>query len=147
MAIPNTKNLQHVFLGEFLVPRMDGNLLYEHCSSVPILTKLTFSPNWSFINSHLLELLPETCQGPFRALVKINRVKSVVPAVYLGLLRIYVVHKFLRFLVDAEICQVYKVVWDLLRVVGIRLSSKPESFQLLPICFSTFNQLLCSLGI
>ena len=30
--------------------------------------------------------------------------------VYLGLLRINVLHKFLRFLVDAEICQMDKVV-------------------------------------
>ena len=51
--------------------------------------------------------------------------------VYLGLLGINVLHKFLGFLVDAEICQMDKVVEDLFWVVGIRLCSKPGC-QLLP---------------
>ena len=37
--------------------------------------------------------------------------------VYLGLLGINVLHKFLGFLVDAEICQMDKVVRNVLRVV------------------------------
>ena len=45
--------------------------------------------------------------------------------VYLGLLGINVLHKFLGFLVDAEICQMDKVVRNVLRVVWIRLRRKP----------------------
>ena len=37
--------------------------------------------------------------------------------VYLGLLGINVLHKFLGFLVDAEICQMDKVVRNVLKVV------------------------------
>ena len=37
--------------------------------------------------------------------------------VYLSLLRINVLHKFLGFLVDAEICQMDKVVRNVLKVV------------------------------
>ena len=114
--------------------------------------KKTLRPNWAFLDSHHLEMFPEASQSPFWSLVSENIAGRYGPVyclrrpakyflkyfgiflenmggrygrVYLGLLGINVLHKFLGFLVDAEICQMDKVVRNVLRVVWIRLCREP----------------------